>query len=95
MKWCCIGFESAYHEAGKRSIAVLIDKNLEGEPAFFLQARAFDGVQEPEIRSPATMSLVIQTGMRFCPWCGVSLEKWYGKYFRELIRPGFRIDSES
>ena len=92
MKWCCIGFESAYHSAGERSIAALIDQDYTGQPEFLLQARAFDGIPEPAIKPPKPMSLVIQAQVQFCPWCGVSLQRWYGKHVVELIRPGLKID---
>lgn len=92
MKWCCTAFENHYEMAGERSIAVLVEENSEGRPEFLLQARAFDRGDEPAITTAAPMSLVIETGMRFCPWCGVDLQKCYGKYSRDLTRPGFRIE---
>lgn len=92
MKWCCAAFENHYQMAGERSIAVLIDENSEKQPEFLLQARAFDRDHEPVINISVPMSLVIEAGLQFCPWCGVSLRKWYSKHARELIRPGLKID---
>ena len=92
MKWCCVGFENRYKMAGERSIAVLVDENGPGEPEFLLQARTFDRGKEPSIHTAVPMSLVIDTVIKFCPWCGVSLWKWYGKYAHELIRPGYKIN---
>jgi hypothetical protein len=92
VKWCCIAFESHYQMAGERSIAVLVDRNSENEPEFLLQARAFDRGQEESLRVSVPMSLVIESGMQFCPWCGVSLRKWYGKYASDLMRPGLKIE---
>jgi hypothetical protein len=92
MKWCCAGFENRYQLAGERSIAVLVDENGLGEPEFILQARAFDRGEEPSINTAVPMSLVIDAAMQFCPWCGVSLRKWYGKYICELVRPGYKIN---
>lgn len=92
MKWCCAGFEAAYRAGGERSIAVLVDEDLGGHAQFFLQARAFDVGTEPDLNLNVPMSLALQTGLQYCPWCGVRLQKWYGRHARELKRPEFRID---
>jgi hypothetical protein len=90
MKWCCIGFQSAYESAGQRSIAAVIDYDSENKPEFILQARAFDGTP-PQIKPPAPMSLVIENRMQYCPWCGTELQEWYAKHVAVLIRPDLRI----
>jgi hypothetical protein len=92
MKWCCVGFEAAYQAAGERSIAIVVDEDDEGNAEFFLQARTFDIGTEPHLKLNVPMSLTTQTGLQFCPWCGVHLQKWYGRYARELKTPQFRID---
>jgi hypothetical protein len=93
MKWCCVGFEAGYQAGGERSIAVLIDEDVDGRPEFFLQARMFDIGNEPPMNVSVPMSLAIQTGLRFCPWCGIQLKKWYGPYARTLKRPVLRLPS--
>ena len=92
MKWCCEVFERAYSDAGHRGLAVLIEDGLDDRPLFLLQARAFDGLSEPKIHSTAHINLVTDKAIGFCPWCGVDLDEWYGKTFRERVRPGFRIE---
>jgi hypothetical protein len=92
MRWCCAGFQAACQAAGERSIAVLIDEDDQGNPEFFLQARAFDAGTEPELNVATPMSLVIQKGLQFCPWCGTRLQQWYRRHARELKRPALRID---
>ena len=91
MKWCCAGFEAAYEAAGERSIAVVIDEDTDGNAGFFLQARAFDAGSEPELNLDVPMSLVLQTGLQFCPWCGVRLQKWYGPHVRDLKKSELRL----
>jgi len=91
-KWCCDAFRNRYDRGGDRSIAVLIDRDFQGEPSFVLQARAFERGEEPRLDVPVPMSLVSEDLIAFCPWCGASLRRWYGKQFEELIRPGLRID---
>ena len=92
MKWCCAGFESAYRAGGERSIAVIVDEDAGGTAEFFLQARAFDIGTEPDLKVNVPMSVALQTGLRFCPWCGMRLQKWYGRHAGELKRPELRID---
>jgi hypothetical protein len=94
MKWCCVGFEGACQAAGERGIAVVVDEGSDGKGEFFLQARAFDLGTEPHLNLNVPMSLAIQTGLQFCPWCGVRLQKWYGRHAHELKRPELRIDRE-
>ena len=92
MKWCCSVFENRYELAGERSIAVLIDEDPSGDPDFLVQARAFDHGSEPPLNVPVPMSLVLETGIQFCPWCGADLKKWYGKYAHQLSRPNLRVE---
>jgi hypothetical protein len=94
IKWCCVGFEAAYQAAGERSIAVIVDED-QGEPEFFLQSRAVDAGDEQKIDAVVPISLVIENGIQFCPWCGRSLHKWYGTRATELRRPDLRIERPS
>jgi hypothetical protein len=94
MKWCCPGFEGNYSQAGQRSSAVLVGRDLMGMPEFTLQFRAVDKGNEQFISSSneaIPISLVIDVGMRYCPWCGCDLEKWYADAVDELYRPDLRI----
>lgn len=92
VRWCCPAFESHYLVAGERGIAVLIERDLSGVPLFILQARAFGQQSEPgSVNLPFPMSRVTETGLNYCPWCGVSLQKWYRKFVDGLIRPGLRM----
>jgi hypothetical protein len=93
INWCCEPFKHSYDLAGDRSIAVLIDRNSEGEPEFILQSRAFEKGQEPPgLSTVVPMSVVTESQMQFCPWCGRNLAKWYRKTIDVLIRPNFKIN---
>ena len=92
-KWCCDAFKNSYDLAGKRAIAVLVDRSTDGDPEFLLQARAFVKGGEPlDLNTAVPMSLVTESSMRFCPWCGRNLSRWYRRVIDLLIRPGFKID---
>jgi hypothetical protein len=93
IKWCCEPFKNGFDLAGDRSIAVLVDRYSDGESEFILQARAFEKGQEPaHLSTEVPMSLVTESSIQFCPWCGKNLARWYRKTVDALIRPGFKID---
>ena len=50
MKWCCIGFKSAYDAAGQRGSAILIGCDSLNAPGFTLQYRAIDAGKENYIQ---------------------------------------------
>ena len=91
MKWCCLTFKSWYQSAGGRGITVLVGRNSTGGPEFVLQHRSID----KEISSlPVTdypISVVSDTYISFCPWCGRDLARWYRKHIDELHRPEFKV----
>ena len=96
IKWCCVGFEGHYGEAGRRSTGILVGRDFQGRPEFTLQFRAVDKDNEQSVSSaPASLqipiSLVVDVGMRYCPWCGRDLEKWYGDVADALYRPDLKI----
>lgn len=92
MKWCCIPFENHYQIAGERGIAVVV--SMDGrDPTFLLQSRAFDRNKTPVLETTEPMSLVTETAIDFCPWCGRPLAKWYARDLQELARPDLTIRS--
>ncbi len=64
----------------------------DGQPEFVLQSRAFEKDQEPtDLIAEVPMSLVTESNMQFCPWCGKNLVRWYRHVIDTLIRPDFKI----
>lgn len=93
IKWCCDAFKNSYDLAGDRSVSVLVDRYADGNPEFILQSRAFVKGEEPfGLHTSVAMSLVTESQIQFCPWCGRKLAKWYRSSVDALVRPGFRID---
>lgn len=96
MKWCCPGFHGSYDEAGHRGGGVLVGRDFQGRPEFTLQYRAVDKEQEQSVSSAIAsleppIALVVDIGMRYCPWCGCDLETWYGEAADSLYRPDLKI----
>jgi hypothetical protein len=95
-EWCCVGFKSGYEQAGHRGFAILIEKDADFGSRFSIQSRSAETSDQPELQrilQPVTfpVSIVTETGMQFCPWCGVNLKRFYGKRVAELDRPGLSI----
>jgi len=93
MKWCCVGFKSAYDAAGQRGSAILIGRDSLNAPEFTLQYRAIDAGKENYIQSDIPTSIIIDVRILFCLWCGANLEKFYAGQIDALFRNGLRIDA--
>ena len=94
IKWCCLGFEGHYNEAGKRGSSVLIGRDSTDRPEFTLQFRTVDKGNEQFISSSnerIPFSTVVDVGMRHCPWCGRDLENWYKDNVDDLYKPDLKI----
>lgn len=91
VNWCCMGFESHYDQAGQRGTGILIGRDSVGAPEFTLQYRAVDKGNELVIDSEKPVSLIVDIGMRYCPWCGCDLKHCYGDVIDELYRPDLKI----
>ena len=95
VKWCCAGFHGNYDRAGQRGMGILVGTDYQGRPEFTLQSRAIDKEHEQSVK-PTIASLqpsiviVVDVGMRYCPWCGRDLEKWYGDAADALFRPDLK-----
>lgn len=88
--WCCAQFQWHCEMAGERGLAVIVDNATGKVPAFLIQFRALDpGVSPPVTDTP--LSIVSETGILFCPWCGCNLRDWYKKTAHKLEKPGLRI----
>lgn len=91
MKWCCSTFAGWYDQAGRRGFAVLIGRDSTNAAEFLMQYRAVDEGEALSFNSEALVSSIVEVGMRFCPWCGRDLEKWYGKHADALHRSHFKV----
>ena len=89
IRWCCQTFRSYCEEAGRRGLGVVVEETEVG-PTFLIQCRSIDPKDEQAftaVNTPFAVSLVTQTGMLFCPWCGKNLRRRYGRHVKDLSRP--------
>jgi hypothetical protein len=94
MKWCCDGFRNGYefrHERGLLVFARPVVAGVATEPMFHIAFRALERDKHEAFsqaikgRMDGCMSLSCCTGMRFCPWCGVELVRFYRSSWQELV----------
>ena len=93
MKWCCDGFRNFYNQRHDRGLLVFATPPVIGtsnEPSFHIASRAternnFDSVGKALKGMSVHLALNCSTGMRYCPWCGATLKKFYSKSWPELI----------
>ncbi len=88
-KWCCMGFEGHFLQAGHRGSAVFVVSSEE-RFVFVLQHRAINPTTPLPV-SDHPLSLVTDIEIRFCPWCGVVLSEYYGSCMNELDRSGLKV----
>jgi hypothetical protein len=91
MKWCCSAFHGNYEVAAERGFGILIDRDSDLRPRFILQYRAVNQGKENQVHSETAVSLISETQIHFCPWCGTNLQEFYGAYVDVLARPRLKI----
>jgi len=84
MKWCCERFNNLFSEAGERGFAILVEKNTFGL-TFLIQCRSVKEISDKPLNLNQPISLVSETGILYCPWCGVRLEKYYKNYQNDIL----------
>jgi hypothetical protein len=93
IRWCCQTFRSYYEAAGQRGLGIVVEEGEVG-PGFLIQCRSIEPKDEQAFKAfnaPFPVSLVTQTGMLFCPWCGKNLRRRYGRHVKVLARPDLSI----
>ena len=95
-KWCCTSFESLYDFRTGKGLHVFASDPIEGgdgTPSFHITFRCTEKRNLPKLLSvlkeqelPCAFSPNVRTGMKFCPWCGKNLKKFYRKNYSQLVR---------
>jgi hypothetical protein len=77
--WCCSLFADAASGFNKRGLSVYKVVDMKFGLRFFVELRSIDVEDVPKFRSagdvPVTLS--INQGITFCPWCGCALRDFY------------------
>jgi hypothetical protein len=93
-EWCCKGFESSFAEAGQRGFGIIIQEGTLNDFMFTLQHRCLDpGARIPSLDPGVALSLISEMTLKYCPWCGQDLKKWYSSWAVQLLRPEFEMES--
>lgn len=86
MRWCCNAIEQLFENRKKRGIAVVAVRpnELYAEPRFQLSLRSIDDEAVGKVQSPLAGEYLAQTlqtwaPIKYCPWCGVELGRFYRK----------------
>lgn len=95
MKWCCDRFEASYGRRHERGIFVFVlpptFPDLSKEPTYNIGMRALERSKFAEFsedtkgRGTGCISLSGGMGMKFCPWCGTAVAKFYRRSWQELL----------
>ena len=90
------GFQGSYEQAGHRGFSVLVEKDDYLGAIFLIQSRAVEQSDQERLHAHLLqtnfpVSVVTETGMLFCPWCGVNLKRFYRGRETELSRPNLSI----
>ena len=78
-KWCCVSFKANYHNNGLRGIGI-VSKRVKSLLRFEIIFLCTDRKYQDKILSDFPVTLELNLGLIFCPWCGVKLEKFYNSY---------------
>ena len=89
MNFCCAPFQSLVDNAGKRGLGIVAV--AEQDLMFFcIQGRAVHASDEQDLEeilknTPSVgFTIVSQTGLQFCPFCGAKLSRWIKKHLQEF-----------
>ena len=93
MKFCCAGFQAKHGHRHERGLFVYVMPPVPGvsaEPSFHIGMRAlerdrYDSLRDAVKGVSGPISLSVSTGMRYCPWCGATLAKFYRRNWPGLI----------
>jgi hypothetical protein len=89
MTFCCDAFKANFEMAGTRGFGVFSVKLDKNGVAFIVQNRAMEsGADAPVTSSP--LSLISEMHIRFCPWCGKELDRFYGAN-PAIMRPDLKL----
>lgn len=91
MKWCCSAYEGNFENAGMRGLAVFADES-DSQLKFILQFRAADsGIELKTSQLDQPVSLVTDSVIQYCPWCGSKLSEVYRDQIEDIVKKNLRV----
>lgn len=91
MEWCCVQFKNFFESAGHKGIGIHVEQMYNKKPTFLIQFRIADQDVHVQVNADAPVTLAAQTGIRFCPWCGIGLSDKYESIAENMYRPDLSI----
>ena len=92
MRWCCDALQHQFENRKKRGIAVVAvpPDEQHPQPRFQLSLRSIDDEAVGKVESPLAGEYIAQTlqtwaPIKYCPWCGVELARFYKKSWQALF----------
>ena len=93
MNFCCDGFRNAIDQRHERGLFIYVLPPGHGDErrlAFRIASRSVLRADLQSFRQsgtvmPMDVTLSCQTGLRYCPWCGVRLAEFYCDSYSELL----------
>ena len=87
MKWCCEGFKTFFSFAGERGFTVFAKRS----DLMVLQCRAVNKGEERLFaeaikKAPVPISIVQELPIRYCPWCGREISRYYKNSIESITR---------
>lgn len=97
MKWCCEAFQFAFDERHERGIFVFcepIPPNVKGGLTYWLGMRSVRIADRERLsrhvavasgwEQPVPITLATWHRIKFCPWCGRGVERFYRNTYQAL-----------
>ena len=97
MKWCCEGFQLAFEERHERGIFVFCEPEtslIKRGPTYWLGTRSVRLSDRERFNrqcaaisaseQPLPVTLATWRRIKFCPWCGCTVERYYRKTYQNL-----------
>ena len=90
--WCCEGFKFSFEERYERTIFVYAEEDLSENKtnlSFWICMRSIskDQIDNLPIGGLKEIPVTISTRkpIKYCPWCGAELSKFYQKKFSHIL----------
>jgi hypothetical protein len=84
-----MSFEGNFGDRGSRGLCIYL-RTSRGTKHFFLLSRLVEAGLEPSVKCdpalPVAISLTQETGISFCPWCGINLKVHYRRVLDRLFK---------
>lgn len=95
--WCCEGFKNAFDQRHGRSIYVFAEPptpQLSVPTTFWIGCRAIakEHLAGHSLQCEVPVTLATWIAIHRCPWCGVKLDRFYRRSYRQICDPSISLE---